>query len=163
MPKNKWGRYKLQNCSVSVPLDRLASYLHTALNESLLLSQGLSLLVFFPFVILFFQSLINADIFLSLWGKGPHPQMFLVFEHHKYQNLIQRKEYESWCSLSPGRWRFLEILVSDTKISKLTLCFSILLFKINCWDEKILRWLRRDDILKSWINTQQKWSIRYAN
>ena len=30
--------------------------------------------------------------------------------------------------LQSGRWRFLAILVSDTKMSKLTVCFSILLF-----------------------------------
>ena len=31
---------------------------------------------------------------------------------------------------NPGTWRFLAMLMSDTKISKLTLCFSILLFRL---------------------------------
>ena len=40
-------------------------------------------------------------------------------KQHKYQNLIQRKRYRSLSSqnvISPGRLRFLAILVSDTKI-----------------------------------------------
>ena len=48
-------------------------------------------------------------------------------KQHKYQNLIQRKEYWFLCSqnvIFPGRWRVLTTyttLVPDTKISKLTI------------------------------------------
>ena len=33
---------------------------------------------------------------------------------------------------NPGRWRFLAILVSDTKMSKLIFCFSMLLLQVSC-------------------------------
>ena len=69
--------------------------------------------------------------------------------------------------LSPGRWGFLAIFVSDTKISKLILCFSILLLQISCWVKKNQARLRGDDI-SSCINTQpiminslRKWTMRH--
>ena len=41
------------------------------------------------------------------------------------------------CSFSsPGRWRFLAILVCDTKMSRLTLCFSIFLYRLVAKLEK---------------------------
>ena len=49
-----------------------------------------NLLRFFPYAILFSQSLINADIFLPLWW-GFHPPTFCDFEQQKYQNLVQNK------------------------------------------------------------------------
>ena len=65
--KHKWG-YKLQTFPVTVPLDPLASYLHTAWNEAHLpAAKGLAWLGFFPYAVLFSQSLINADILLPPW------------------------------------------------------------------------------------------------
>ena len=54
---------------VTVSLDPLlANYFHTASMKRIALasSQDLALLGFFPYAILFSQSLINADIFLPL-------------------------------------------------------------------------------------------------
>ena len=45
-------------------------------------------------------------------------------------------------------------LVSDTKISKLILCFSILLLQISCRVQKNLARLRGGNILSSCINAQ---------
>ena len=58
--------------------------------------------------------------------------MFLVFEQHKYQNLIQTTKKKSmgpyvakmfFLQVDEGFWL---ILVSDTKIFKLIFCFLIL-------------------------------------
>ena len=56
---------------------------------------------------------------------------------------------------NPGRWTFVVILVYDTKMSKLTLCFSILLLWINYWVKKNLARLRGGNILTSCINAQR--------
>ena len=69
-------------------------------------------------------------LFLSLW-QGSDPQTVFDFEQHKYQNLTPKtckRPYVAKMFFSnPGRWTFLAITVSDTKMSKPKLCFSILL------------------------------------
>ena len=79
----------------------------------------------------------------------------LVFD----QNLIQKIRIcvlmELKCFFSkPSRLRFLAILVSGTKMSILTLCFSILFLQISCWVKKNVARVRGGDILTSCINAQ---------
>ena len=101
-----------------------------------MLAQGLHLLEFFPICNNIFP--INDQCrFLPLW-YGPNPQTFFDF-HYKY--LIQ--SFEVWKKIfffsSPGRSRFLAILVSGTKTtSNLIFCFSVLLF---FWF-RLANWLR---------------------
>ena len=129
--KHRWG-YKLQNFPEAVlPVPKPISYLpvYNMKRIALARSQGLTLLRFFPQALSFSQSLINADIFfismITLWFSN-----VLWFEQHKYQNLIEKNSMDLYVAkiffLQFRRWRFLAILVSDTKMSKLPLCFSIL-------------------------------------
>ena len=69
--------YRKCSCCDCCVTRRITSYLFYSIKRILLVSsQGLALLEFFPHAILFFQSLINADIF---WLDGPYSQNFLVF------------------------------------------------------------------------------------
>ena len=76
------------------------------------------------FLPLSFQKLLVLVFHQPLKGK-----------QHKYLNLIQRKEYRLQLKCYfPRRMKIsgYTTLVSDTKISKLILCFSILLLQISC-------------------------------
>ena len=104
--------------------------------------------------------LINADIFLPLilYDNALIQKRSLILSNTNTK--IWSKKWV-WvlmylkCFFSnPGRWRFLVVLVYDTKMSKLILCFSILLLKISWWVKKNLTRLSGGNRLTSCINAQ---------
>ena len=84
-------------------------------------SQGLVLLRFFPYAILFSQSLINAGIFFTSDLRSCWSSDVPCFWETRMPKANPKKEYGPLCSqnvISPERWRFLTMQCLATLIEK---------------------------------------------
>ena len=112
-----------------------------------------------PICIIIFP-LINADIFLPLtsYDKTLIQKRSLILSNTDTKIWSKKRVWVLMylkCFFSnPGRWRFLAILVYETKMSKLMLFFSILLLKISWWVKKNLTTLSGGNRLTSCINAR---------
>ena len=112
-----------------------------------------------------FPSHLSIQIFFYLYNKALIPKRSLILSHANTKIWSKRRAWVlmplNCFSSNPGRWKILAILVYDTKISKLTFCFSILLLYISCLVKTNLARLRGDNILTIMINSLDK-ELKYC-
>ena len=128
--KQKWG-YELQNFLVAVALDPLASYLHTAWNEShFASSQGLALLGFFPYTISF-PNQWSIEMFYLYDDKVLILKCSLFFRATNTEIWSKERSMGPYVAktfflpVDEGFWLYWRLI--QKYLAKLTLCFSILL------------------------------------
>ena len=126
--KHKWGYKLLIFPAVAVPLDQLTSYLHKAKHETNRTWQHL--MPFFawirPMCRIIFPIIHQCKYFFtSMMIRSWLLNVCSLFLSNTITKIWFKRSMDPYVAkkiLSPGKWRFL-ILLSDSKISKLTMCF----------------------------------------